>query len=83
VILGVFFLVFRGAECLTMYYSHKADINVGIVATLWLSSPIFTAILDYLLNSTKISNYHISGMVLMIACGALISLSKTNEDHNS
>jgi drug/metabolite transporter (DMT)-like permease len=33
-----------------MYYSHLADINVGITATIWFCCPIWTAIFDYYIN---------------------------------
>jgi len=58
-----------------MYYSHLADINVGITATIWFCCPIWTAIVDYLINGEKLELYHVISMVFLIACGVIISFS--------
>ena len=59
-----------------MYYSHMADVNVGIITTLWSIQPLAAAALDYLINNEKFTIYHLVGIIMVIASGLCISFSK-------
>ena len=59
-----------------MYFSHRANLNVGITASIWMTAPFVNSILDYLINNQKLHLSHFLGMVLMLSCGFIISVSK-------
>ena len=64
---------------LTMYYAHMADVNVGIITTIWSIQPLAAATLDYFIYGEKLRMHHLMGMVFVIGSGLCISLSsKTN-----
>ena len=63
---------------LTMYYAHMADVNVGIITTIWSIQPLAAAILDYFIYGEKLMKHHLFGMVFVIGSALCISLaSKT------
>ena len=59
-----------------MYYSHMADVNVGIITTLWSVQPLAAAFLDYLIYGERLTIYHLIGIIMVIASALLISFSK-------
>ena len=61
---------------LTMYYSHMADVNVGIITTLWSVQPLAAALLDYLIYGERLTKYHLIGMITVIISALMISFSK-------
>jgi len=63
-----------------MYYSHVADINAGVVATIWWSVSILNAFLDYKIYGQKLLPHHMISMGFMILGGMLISFSKTQRN---
>jgi len=60
---------------MTFYYAKLANINVGIIATIWAINPLYMAILDYIVNAQKLTSKHLIGMVCLISCTLLISFS--------
>jgi len=38
----------RGLVYLTIYFATAADVNVGVITTIWSVDPVFLAIVDYL-----------------------------------
>ena len=59
-----------------MNLAHRAHVNVGIISTLWFSTPVFSAILDFFIFGQRLKPNQVAGMVLIICCGISISLSK-------
>ena len=59
-----------------MYFSHMADVNVGIITTLWSVQPLIAAFFDYFINGEKLTCYHIIGIILMTGSALMISFSK-------
>ena len=59
-----------------MYYSHMADVNVGIITTLWSVQPLAAAFLDYLIYGERLTIYHLIGIIMVIVSALLISFSK-------
>jgi drug/metabolite transporter (DMT)-like permease len=56
-----------------------ADVNVGIITTIWSIQPLAAATLDYLIYGERLRMHHLIGMVFVIGSGLCISLSsKTN-----
>jgi len=58
-----------------MYYAHKANLNVGIITSLFASTPLFTSIFDYLIYGTKVHPVHMFAVMMMILSSLIISLS--------
>jgi drug/metabolite transporter (DMT)-like permease len=60
---------------LTMYYAHMADVNVGIITTIWSIQPLAAAILDYFIYGEKLMKHHLFGMVFVIGSALCISFA--------
>lgn len=60
---------------LSFGYSQKAGVNEGIITSVWAITPLFGALLDYLMFGVKLSSKHLIGVFSLVACAALISLS--------
>jgi drug/metabolite transporter (DMT)-like permease len=58
-----------------MYYAHMADVNVGIITTIWSIQPMAAAVLDYLINGEKLMCHHIFGMLFIVGSALSISIS--------
>jgi drug/metabolite transporter (DMT)-like permease len=58
-----------------MYYSHMADVNVGIITTIWSIQPLAAAILDYFIYGEKLMKHHLFGMVFVVGSALCISLA--------
>ena len=67
---------------LTMYYSHMADVNVGIITTIWSVQPMAAAVLDYFIYGEKLMMHHLFGILFIIASALSISLSNHLEGQN-
>ena len=39
---------------LTIYFATAADINVGVITTIWSVDPVFLAIVDYFMFGQKL-----------------------------
>jgi len=52
-----------------------ADVNVGIITTIWSIQPLAAATLDYFIYGEKLKKHHIFGMVFVIGSGLCISFS--------
>ena len=70
----VYFLV-QNMAFLTMYFSALAKMNVGLITTLWSVNPLFNAIMDRIMFDEKLKAYHAIGMIFIVICTALLSLS--------
>ncbi len=53
----------------------EANLNAGIVSTIWAVTPLYGAVLDYLFFGQRLSTRHIVGVFTLIACAASISLA--------
>ena len=60
---------------LTMYFSALAKMNVGLITTLWSVNPLFMAIMDRIMFKTKLQVFHVFGMVFIVICTVMLSLS--------
>lgn len=58
-----------------MYYAHMADVNVGIITTIWSIQPLAAATLDYFINGEKLTRYHLLGMIMVVISALTISFS--------
>ncbi|CDW80993.1 UNKNOWN [Stylonychia lemnae] len=68
---AVFFSVF-----ITMEFAFKAGVNQGIIASLFSTSIIMSAVIFYFLYEEKLSQRHLFGLALMITAVVLISIGK-------
>lgn len=67
---------------LSLYYAHKANINAGVITTLWAATPIFASFLDYAIYGQKLLPMHIFGSVTMTISGLAIGLSDINKGND-
>jgi drug/metabolite transporter (DMT)-like permease len=54
---------------------RKSGMNAGIVTTIWSTSPLFGAMLDYLIFGQKLNSSHIAGVFCVVLCAIFISIS--------
>lgn len=73
------FFAVQAFKFLTMYYSHMAHVNVGIITTLWSVQPLAAAFLDYLIYGERLTIYHLVGIVLVVASAFCISFSRVEQ----
>jgi len=52
-----------------------ADLNPGIASTIWCIQPFLNALTDKALYQVNLEKYHVVGMLFMVLCGCLVSLS--------
>mmetsp|Transcript_9676 Transcript_9676/g.16272 ORF Transcript_9676/g.16272 Transcript_9676/m.16272 type:complete len:184 (+) Transcript_9676:527-1078(+) len=70
--------LYIGTQCLiilTMHFAHLAQVNVGIITTIWGVQPLVAAVLDYFINSEKLTRYHLCGMIFIVIGGLCVSVS--------
>jgi drug/metabolite transporter (DMT)-like permease len=60
---------------LTIYFATAANVNVGVITTIWSVDPINMAIVDYYLFGQKLKYFHVIGVSSIFVCSLLISLS--------
>ena len=58
----------------TMFFANRAEINVGVIITIWSLEPILNQIAAYFLFDEKIHYYHVIGLVSILLCSICISL---------
>ena len=58
-----------------------ADVNVGVITTIWSVQPLIAAVLDYFIYSEKLMRFHLVGMVMIVA-GAIAIGYSSNEKEN-
>jgi drug/metabolite transporter (DMT)-like permease len=66
----------------TMQFSYKAGVNQGIIASIFSSSIVYSAIIFYFLYDENLSHRHIVGIVFFVGCVALISIGKSKLSTN-
>ena len=71
----IFFSMF-----LTLEASHQADINQGIISSLFSTSIIFSSLLFYLLFKDKLTVRHLLGLLMMIVSVVLICMGKDRKN---
>lgn len=71
---ALYFLV-QNMAFLTMYFADRADVNAGIITTLWSLNPLYMAVCDYFLYGTKLKYFHHLGTFAIVLCIILISLN--------
>lgn len=72
-----FFFGIQASIFLTMYYCHLANVNVGIITTIWSIQPMIAGLFDYLIYGEKLNRYHLIGMVFIIVSALCISLASS------
>ena len=70
------FFAVQAFKFLTMYYSHMANVNVGIITTLWSVQPLAAGAFDYILYGERLTIFHLVGIVMVVASAFCISYSK-------
>jgi len=63
--------------------SNRAGLNIGISTSIWATSAFISAVLDRIIYGSQIKLYQIGGMVALVGCGILVSLSEYVNDKTS
>jgi drug/metabolite transporter (DMT)-like permease len=66
----------------TLDLALRANLNIGIVTTIWAINPFTSALMDWIIYGDVLKLHHWFGMILLVICAVLISLSSlvTEED---
>jgi len=64
---------------MTMYFSHIAGVNVGVITTIWSVQPLIAAFIDYLVNREVIGFHHFVGMILIVLGAISIGYTGTTK----
>jgi uncharacterized membrane protein len=59
---------------LTMHFSALADVNVGLITTIWSINPVFMALMDRICFGTKLECYHLVGTLFIVVCTVVLSV---------
>ena len=71
---GVIYFIVMNLVYLTMYFANRAEINVGVIITIWSINPFFNSIADYYLNGEKMHYYHVIGLASMLLCSVAVCM---------
>lgn len=63
-----------------MIYAARANINVGVIITIWSVNPLFMAICDKLIFGQELRYFHTLGMLAIVICTVVISLAGMGSD---
>jgi len=59
---------------MTMYFSHISGVNVGVITTMWAIQPLFTSLIDYIINREVVNFNYIVGMLFILLGAVLIGI---------
>jgi drug/metabolite transporter (DMT)-like permease len=60
---------------LSFYYAGLADLNVGILTSVWSFTQLLIAAFDFIINGQRLTNHHLIGMAFLIISTLGISIS--------
>ena len=63
-----------------MYFANRADINVGVILTIWSLNPFYNSIADYYINGVKMHYYDFIGLGSILLCSIVISMKDMLND---
>ena len=69
------FVLLQFMAMMSMHQAARADLNPGVITTIWSIHPLFQAFLEYLVFGTKLEFFYIYGMLCIFVCSVLIGLS--------
>ena len=70
----LYFLI-QNLAFLTMFFSALAQVNVGLITTIWSVNPLFMAIMDFIIFKQKLYYYHLVGTISIVICTIVLSLT--------
>ena len=59
----------------SLYFAGRANMNTGIITVIWAMNPLIVAIMEYIGYKVSLSYNHAVGMMAVIVCAVLLSLS--------
>ena len=68
------------AAFLSLEYASLAEINIGVISSLYTSGVIFTSILFYFIYGESLTGQDFLGMLIIISGGVLIGIGKPSND---
>jgi len=67
---GIFLIV-----SFTLKLAILANLNTGIVITIWAINPFTSALMDFCIYRSPLQQHHLVGMVFLIMCAVFVSVS--------
>ena len=59
----------------TFYFSMRADINAGLISSIWSVTPFVFCLMDYIFFGVKLQTHHYIGVSCTAVCTVLLSLT--------
>ncbi|CDW78502.1 UNKNOWN [Stylonychia lemnae] len=69
------YLTYQSLVVLTFNFSLQANVNPGLVSTIWATTPLFAGFLDYMLFGQRLTMKHFIGVICLTVCVACISIT--------
>jgi len=63
----------------TIYFSVKAEVNPGLITSIWSVTPFFMSMADFIIFGVKLGANHIAGITLIMLCVLLLGLKDVIE----
>ena len=63
-----------------VYFANNANINVGVIITIWSLNPFYNSIADYYIYGEKMYYHHFIGLVSILLCSVAISFKDMFND---
>ena len=60
---------------ITLYLSARAEVNAGLITSIWSVTPFCFSVAERLLYKTELKVYHFIGILLIMICSVLLSLT--------
>lgn len=65
----------------TLDLALRSGVNIGIVTTIWAINPFTSALMDWIVYSEPLHLNHWFGMLGLVICAVLISISSLFQDN--
>jgi hypothetical protein len=80
VLFCITYFMIQNMAFLTMHFSSLANVNVGLITTIWSVNPVFMAIMETMCFDSRLECYHLVGTLLIVVCTVALSLSGAFKD---
>eukprot|EP00347_Sterkiella_histriomuscorum_P009767 403339972 len=75
VMFSLVYLTYQTLVVLTFNFSLQANVNPGLVSTIWATTPLFAGFMDYVLFGQRLTKKHLIGVICLAFCVVCISLT--------
>ena len=75
-IYGLCYFIVQNCVLLTIYFAVIANLNPGVITTIWSVTPFFIAVFDFFMFGVVLQCYHYIGIIFIFLGTLLLSLMK-------